>query len=52
MDNVIDDLQGWLNAYNHETDGYKDLDAINCIKKALAELDRYYTDYEDERLSY
>ncbi|MEV9639678.1 hypothetical protein ABZ756_03145 [Mammaliicoccus sciuri] len=48
MNNVIDDLKDWLQAFNHESYGYKDTDAITCIQNAIAELEKYHTHYDNE----
>lgn len=47
MDHVINDMKVWLHAYNHDEDGYKDENAVKCIQKALAELEKYYTHYNN-----
>lgn len=49
MDHVIESMNEWLRAYDDDTDGYKDEDAIACIKNALEELEKYYTEYDNER---
>ena len=48
VDHVIESLQDWLRVYDHDSDGYKDHDAIECIKKALEELEKYYSHYDNE----
>lgn len=48
MEHVIKDLEDWLRAYDHDSDGFKDYDAIECIKKALNELEKYYTEHDND----
>lgn len=48
MERVIRDLEEWLGAFNHESEGFKDKDAIKCIQNALVELEKYYTEYDNE----
>lgn len=50
MDHVIEDMKEWKRAFEHDGDGYRDEDAIRCIEKAIAELEKYYTHYDNERL--
>lgn len=47
MDHVTTDMKDWLRAFNHDGDGFKDEDAVQCIQKALAELEKYYTHYDN-----
>lgn len=47
MDHVIEDMKDWLRAFDDDTDAYKDEDAIECIKKAMAELEKYYTHHDN-----
>lgn len=47
MNHVIEDMKDWLEAFHHEGEGYRDNDAIECIEKALAELEKYYTEYDN-----
>lgn len=47
MDHVIEDMKDWLRVYDSDTEGYKDENAIECIKKALEELEKYYTHYDN-----
>lgn len=49
MDHVIEDLKDWLRAFDDDTEGYKDENAIECIQKALQELEKYYTHYDNEK---
>lgn len=48
MDHVINSLQEWLSIYENESDGFEDENAVECIKKALGELEKYYTHYDNE----
>lgn len=48
MDHVIESMKDWLRAFNHDSEGFKDTDAIECIQKALEELEKYYTEYDNE----
>lgn len=50
MHHVIKDMEDWLKAFDDDSDGYKDVDAIECIKKALCELEKYYTEHDNEDL--
>lgn len=48
MDHVIEGMKEWLRAFDHECDGYKNSNAIECIQNALKELEKYYTHYDNE----
>lgn len=47
MQDIIKELNGWLEAYDHEGEGYKDLAAIHCLENAIKELEKYYTEYDN-----
>ncbi|MEK4023503.1 hypothetical protein [Sporosarcina sp. FSL W7-1283] len=50
MDHVIEDMKEWKRAFEHDNDGHRDEDTLHCIKKAIDELEKYYTHHDNERL--